>query len=776
MPQEILGQNHFSFSKPNTAMATKEDFHTVKLQRKQKKDSHTKNGKQKRFIFKGGKKPKKKNDKGARSGRDRELPIGELLHRARREQDKVRQRAATSRLLQRVLPDQELELAKANSDIQNPGPKRATVKVAHKTPTVEDRRRGPMPKGADGGIAHYYRGGGHRIAVLRNNGYTDEQIATMSHPQFKKALDEISKVDDEVGLTADFYGEEYDAYRDSVPAGPPVRAPGHKTPPPAAADDGCCTTAPTCTAAPQPSTPQPASASCAAPAVTSPVLSTPSACTAADTAASPAPLPSATSVADAPCCTHPPPTSSCAVADLSADCTDHPATSAEPAEPSPPLDPPAPSAGKCCENDSPPSGGDDSKHSRDPNPTHIPPDNPNCPGECPETVEDHYGRPLLAGLIVKDKICKKLALMDYGRPSTVIHQLTVVPCGIERRPIPDRPIPQVRENKEVARISYSRVKASVPSWFKFFLLFFRELFTFHFSSAFSVLNFSLAGSYKKIAQMIIVVSILPFLRWKRLVLYLATPSTFYTEVMLLLKSYHYTNIALFWLRYFKVGCADLVKVLLETFPSPFIFPMSTMFTMAIVFLSLATVLLLIWLFLGVFFEEVDVYYIPHMVTCVIRDYSVRRDSKLCALSIRQKLLCLPSFPLEDVMAAQALDGTERVITLLLDDSNLADPPGRSAWEVFFQRPGGPGPSSPPSDTGPPRSPSRNLSAYWGQERVCPGRRGREQGLRTTSLYLAALSQASAQFQLTETTRRRITTAVVRGSSGVPQQCRKGHAP
>lgn len=81
------------------------------------------------------------------------------------------------------------------------------------------------------------------------------------------------------------------------------------------------------------------------------------------------------------------------------------------------------------------------------------------------------------------------------------------------------------------------------------------------------------------------------------------------------------------------------------------------------------------------------YYVPHLVTCVKRDYALSAGAASSKLTIRQRLLAIPGFPLPADMALDVLDGCEAVVQVLLDREDFGSAPGWASWESSFVQPG-----------------------------------------------------------------------------------------
>jgi hypothetical protein len=86
---------------------------------------------------------------------------------------------------------------------------------------------------------------------------------------------------------------------------------------------------------------------------------------------------------------------------------------------------------------------------------------------------------------------------------------------------------------------------------------------------------------------------------------------------------------------------------------------------------------IVWLLTGTPAANLrKVYYVPHLVTAVVMEFSSSGDHVGVGRSIRQRLLTMPNFPLRDEFAMDLLDGTETVIQFLLR---------RSAFRVAGRR-------------------------------------------------------------------------------------------
>jgi len=143
------------------------------------------------------------------------------------------------------------------------------------------------------------------------------------------------------------------------------------------------------------------------------------------------------------------------------------------------------------------------------------------------------------------------------------------------------------------------------------------------------------------------------------------------------------------------------------------------------------------------------YYVPHLVSAVLRDYSLDADHNKSGRTIRQRLLCCPTFPLSARDSAQILDGTELVIEYLLKNRNFTLPAGFGPWDGYFNRPAGKT-TFQRGATGQVKStcPASVLQQcrkenQFGQPHTC------KYGPRTLKPYLTARYQALDQYLQTE---------------------------
>jgi hypothetical protein len=101
-----------------------------------------------------------------------------------------------------------------------------------------------------------------------------------------------------------------------------------------------------------------------------------------------------------------------------------------------------------------------------------------------------------------------------------------------------------------------------------------------------------------------------------------------------------------------------------------------------------TVILSYMLYLRIIRPTQHIYYVPHLVTAIAAEYSAQADHSLMGRSIRQRLLTVPNFPMRDEFALDLLDGTERVIQFILDNSYFRTAGTREASVGrLFQRTG-----------------------------------------------------------------------------------------
>lgn len=143
------------------------------------------------------------------------------------------------------------------------------------------------------------------------------------------------------------------------------------------------------------------------------------------------------------------------------------------------------------------------------------------------------------------------------------------------------------------------------------------------------------------------------------------------------------------------------------------------------------------------------YYVPHLVSTVLRDYPLNALPGTLGRSVRQRLLCCPSFPLSARDSAQLLDGTETVINFLLNNRNFIQTAGLGPWDqihsagTIFER-GATGHARLTC----PSSVVQNLR----QESMLRQPHIYEKGPRTSGAYLTARYRALDLCQLTEMTR------------------------
>lgn len=167
----------------------------------------------------------------------------------------------------------------------------------------------------------------------------------------------------------------------------------------------------------------------------------------------------------------------------------------------------------------------------------------------------------------------------------------------------------------------------------------------------------------------------------------------------------------------------------------------------------------------------NLFYVPHLVSTVKRDYANGAPADLATRSVRQRLLSVPNFPLPDNMSVNCLSTCEAIIDMLLRHENLTMPPGWGGWDTLFPEPGGvipPRDSLWPSVIDHVRSHLRPQADNCARERRCERQRRPEPDPRISAAYHHACSRVTDQYQLIEETRERTRMAATRGSSAPPR--------
>lgn len=143
----------------------------------------------------------------------------------------------------------------------------------------------------------------------------------------------------------------------------------------------------------------------------------------------------------------------------------------------------------------------------------------------------------------------------------------------------------------------------------------------------------------------------------------------------------------------------------------------------------------------------NLYYVPHLVSTVLRDYALDADYN-AGRTIRQRLLCVPNFPLSARDSAQVLDGTEMVVRFLLQNRNFTLPAGFGPLDSAFLKPAGKR-FFVRGDTGLPRHIYRESSVLdYAGVNLSNQPHSALRGPRTTKRYLDARYQALDQSLLT----------------------------
>jgi len=157
----------------------------------------------------------------------------------------------------------------------------------------------------------------------------------------------------------------------------------------------------------------------------------------------------------------------------------------------------------------------------------------------------------------------------------------------------------------------------------------------------------------------------------------------------------------------------------------------------------------------------NLYYVPHLVSTVLRDFALDADYN-AGRTIRQRLLCVPNFPLSARDSAQVLDGTEMVVRFLLQNRNFTLPAGFGPLDNAFLKPAGKR-FFVRGDTGCPRHIYRESSVLdYAGVNLSNQPHSAMRGPRTTKRYLDARYQALDQSLLTALIQTRKPKGAIKG--------------